>query len=125
MLLIHPGDKPLSMEHQTNSVESLFENAGNYLETRIDLLKLKAVDKSSDAFSSLAYRLIMLLLLFTIMIFFGVGIALLIGDALGKTSYGFFAVGGLFSITGIVVYIFRKQWIKEPFGNLFVKELLN
>ncbi|HRH48186.1 MAG TPA: hypothetical protein PLP23_05530 [Panacibacter sp.] len=113
------------MEHQKNSVESLFNNAGDYFETRIDLLKLKGIDKSSDAFSLLAYRLIMLLIFFTVLVFFGVGLALLTGDALGKTAYGFFVVGGLYSITGMVLYLFRKQWIKEPLSNLFIKKMLN
>lgn len=113
------------MEHETNSIESLFENAGNYIESSINLIKLKAIDKSSGAFSTLGYRLIILLVLFTVIIFSGVGIALFIGDALGKDYYGFLIVSGFYFITGVVLCVFRKQWIKEPLDNLFVKELLN
>lgn len=112
------------MEQQTNAVESLFENAGSYLETTVDLIKLKAVDKSSDAFSLMALKLIILLIVLIVIVFSGVGIALFIGEITGKTYYGFFAVAGFYIVTGIILYIFRKQWIREPFSNLFVQELL-
>jgi len=34
----------------------LFENAGKYIETNIDLFKLKAIDKSATAFSGIIYK---------------------------------------------------------------------
>ena len=113
------------MDHQPTAAEKLFENTGIYIETSMDLLKLKTVEKSSGIFSSLVYRLIIMLTVLVVLLFLGVGIALFIGDELGRNYYGFFAVAGFYCIAGIVVYLFRKKWILERFSNLFVTEMLN
>lgn len=113
------------MENQISTVESLFENAGKYIETNVNLLKLKAVDRSANAFSAIFYKLIIMLVVFSVVIFIGVGLALWLGELFGKTYYGFFTVAGLFIITGILLYAFRKELLKQSFSNLFVKEILN
>ena len=46
------------MENQPNTIGSLLESAGDYLETRVDLLKLKTLDKSSDIISSFVSTLL-------------------------------------------------------------------
>lgn len=51
------------MEQEHNSFELLFEKTCDYLDTRIELTKLKAVDKTSDLISSLTTRLIIFFLL--------------------------------------------------------------
>ena len=48
------------MEQQSNHIETLFEKAGDYLETRIEITKLKTAEKSSDVISSLVTRLILI-----------------------------------------------------------------
>ena len=52
------------MEKQPNTIGALFDDAGDYLETRLDLLKLQAIDKSSDAASSIVSGLTILISLF-------------------------------------------------------------
>jgi len=82
------------METQTNSFESLFERAGEYFETRLELVKLKSVDKSSDIISSVISKLTIILIILFSIIILSVGLALWIGDEIGKSYYGFFIVGG-------------------------------
>ena len=110
---------------QQNAIESLFHNAAGYIDTNIELLKLKAVDKSSDAFAAIIYKLVVFILLFSVLIFAGVGLALWLGDLLGKTYYGFFIVAGVCIVACILFYIFRNEWLKKPFSNTFIKEVLN
>ena len=44
--------------HVKDNIESLFKKTGDYIETRADLYKLKAIDKSTDVLSSLLSKLI-------------------------------------------------------------------
>lgn len=107
--------KNLKMENPVkDNLESLFERAGDYLETRIDLYKLKAVDKSSDIISSLVSKLIVLMAFFLCTIIVNIGIGLLLGELLGKTYYGFFVLAGVYLIIGIIFNSMRKKWFKDP-----------
>ena len=77
------------MEDQKNQLELLFEKATDYVETRLDLFKLKATQKSTDVISSLASRLILILIVTLIVFMVNIGLALLLGEVLGKSYYGF------------------------------------
>ena len=113
------------MEYKANSFEALFERAGDYFETRIELLKLKSADKTSDAVSSFASGLAVFFVFSFSVIILSIGLALWIGDAIGTSYYGFFIVGGAYFIIGLIVYLFRKQLIKRAVANSFIDKVLN
>jgi len=117
--------KEMETDNKTSSVESLLESFRNYLETRIDLLKLKAIDKSSGLISSIAAIVCVLLIAFIFIVLLNIGIALLLGDLLGKAYYGFFIVAAFYALIGIILYSSRDKWIKTPIINGLVKSLLD
>ena len=113
------------MENQVrDNVESLFERAGEYLETRIDLYQLKAVDKSSDILSTLVSKLIVMLVFVMFIFMINIGIALLLGQVLGGSYYGFFALAGLYLITGLIFISMRKKWFKAPLTDMIIQKFL-
>jgi hypothetical protein len=113
------------MENKANSFEALFERAGDYFETRLELLRLKSVDKSSDAISSFASRLAVFFIFSFSVIILSVGLSLWIGEVIGKSYYGFFIVGGAYLIVGFIVYLLRRQLIKSTIANSFIDKVLN
>ena len=113
------------MENQSTPVESLIDRVKSYVETRIDLLRLKAIDKSSSFLSLLMAMLIVILVGFISIMLLSVGIALLLGDWLGSASYGFFIVAGLYLITGLVLYSSRDKLLKSPIANSMIKKLMD
>ena len=117
--------KEMETDNKTSSVESLLESFRNYSETRIDLLKLKAIDKSSGILSSIVSIICVVLILFIFIVLLNIGIALLLGDLLGKAYYGFFIVAAFYAIIGIILYSSRDKWIKTPIINGLVKSLLD
>jgi len=113
------------MENEPNAIGSLFETAGDYLETRIDLLKLKTVDKSSDVISSLVSNFAILLIITFAIFILNIGLSFWLGSLLGETWYGFFAVGGFYAVLAIVLIIFKKKWLKGPLNDVIVNKMLN
>lgn len=113
------------MENQPNAIGSLFESAGDYLETRVDLLKLKAVNKSSDIVSSVVSRLVICLIITFGIFILNIGLSIWLGAVLGKIWYGFFAVGGFYILLAVVLTIFKGKWLKGPVNDLIVKKMLN
>ena len=113
------------MENKLNdNIESLFERAGEYIETRIDLYKLKAVDKSSDVLSSVISKMIVLLVFVMFIFIINIGIALLLGELLGKSWVGFFVLAGFYLITGIIFNYMRKKWFKGPIADKMIQKFL-
>jgi uncharacterized membrane protein YidH (DUF202 family) len=113
------------MENRPTAIGSLFESAGSYLETRIDLLKLKTVDKSSEVVSSLVSSLIILLIIAFGIFILNIGLSIWLGHVMGQMWYGFFAVGGFYTALAIVLTIFKSKWLKGPLNDIIVKKLIN
>lgn len=113
------------MENKATSVEELFEKLRDYADTRVDLLKLKSINKVSGFMSSLIASLVVVVLLCSVLLCLTIGIALLIGSALGATFWGFFIVGALYLIIGLVLYSKRGKLIKTPISNKLIKELID
>jgi hypothetical protein len=108
----------------SNNVEVLIEKAGDYLETRFDLLKLRAADRSADIISSFASKLIVLLVMSVFFIILNIGIAIYVGELTGKLYYGFFIVAGFYFIAGLIFYQMRHRWLKNPFADKLVQKML-
>jgi len=112
------------MEENTKILESLIESATEYGKTSIELVKLKALDKTTDIVSSLIPFSVVIILLITFLLFLNLGIALWLGEILGKPFYGFFAVAGFYILTGIIIHFFLNKWIKRIVGDFFVRRML-
>src|SRR5437868_978524 len=113
------------MENKSNNVEELFEKFKDYADVRIKLLKLKGINKVSGFTSSLVTTLILLVLLWGILICLTIGLALLIGELVGRAYLGFFILGAVYFIIGLVLYSKREKLIKNRVSNKLIKELMN
>lgn len=112
------------MEENTNFVEELIEKTVDYGKSSLELAKLKALDKTSDAVSSILAYSIVIIVLCSFMLFLNVGLALWIGKILGEIYYGFFVVAGFYCVLAILIYFFLHKWIKNQIGNVFIKQVL-
>jgi hypothetical protein len=112
------------MEDKTNLLDSLLESATDYGITSFELIKLKALDKSTDIISSLIPFSFFILLIASFLLFLNLGIALWLGELLGKLYYGFFLVAGFYILAVIIIRFFLYEWIKKLVGNYFVKQML-
>ncbi|MEO5682391.1 MAG: phage holin family protein [Chitinophagaceae bacterium] len=112
------------MEASPNHFESLFSKAGEYAATRASLIKLKIADKTSDTVSDAAASVVIALFAVAFLLTLSVGLALLIGEWLGKNYYGFFIVAGVYGIAGIICHSNRKRLIKTPVSNFIIGKIL-
>jgi len=113
------------MEKEPNILGSLFEKATEYVDTNVELLKLKAVDKSSDVIVSVISAIVLLLLGLMIIILLNIGIAFWLGHLLGEVYYGFFIVAGFYFLVGLIFHFARHKLLKAPLTDLIIKKFLN
>jgi hypothetical protein len=112
------------MENTKEDLELLFEKTADYVETRVELLKLQAVDKTSDVVSSLVVMFIVTVIFSIVFFILNIGLALWIGRLLGKTFEGFFIIAGFYAIVGLLIYLLKATFIKTGISNLIIKKLL-
>ena len=113
------------MQDKINTVEALFEKTTDYVESRIELVKLQAVNKVTDVVSSLVSRLIIMIIVVLMIVVLNTGIAIWLGEVLGKMYYGFFCVAGFYLLLVIVLGLGRRNWLKKPVSNKLVRKMLN
>lgn len=110
-------------ESVSDNITMLIEDTGRYIEAKTELWKLKAVDKSAEAASSLVSQLIVCITVFIGIVALNTGIALLLGKWLGEAYYGFFIVAGFYFLLGLVIYLSRNSLIKTPLYNAVINKI--
>lgn len=113
------------MDSFATNKDILFEKIENYANTSIDLIKLNAIEKSADVFSSLTQLIVMFSVVAMFTLFVNIGISLYIGKILGVTYLGFIIVSAFYLLLAVLIYCFRKQFIKIPISNMIITKLLN
>ena len=113
------------MEDEETLIEPLFEKAEQYCNTSYELGKLKTVDKVANLSSTFVSRGFSVIIFLLFLSAANVGIALWLGDLLGKSYYGFFCVAGFYAIFGSALHIFIRNWIKKWISNSIITNMLN
>jgi hypothetical protein len=105
-------------------IESLFSQSKDYIDTRLELYKLKLVDKTSGVASSIISGVVLFVIFFIFFIVLNIGIALLIGDLVGKSYLGFLILAVLYAIVGFIIFSKRDKIFKDPVTKLIIGKFL-
>lgn len=112
------------MEEPTGLIESLIEKSEQYGKTTLKLLKLKTLNKSANIASDLVSWLIVIIFAVLFFLILNIGVALWIGELLGKSYYGFFIISGFYAFLTLLFIVFRKQLVKKPLNNTIITQVL-
>lgn len=112
------------MEQQATAFKDLFTDAGEYLETKAALVKMKAVDKSAAFISSFASKAVMYIFLLLALLFVNIGIALWLSKLMQHSFAGFFCMAGFYVLLTIIFWLGRKRFIKYPMQDAIIKKLM-
>lgn len=112
------------METPTTLIEELYERGEAYSKTTFELAKFKALESTTVVVTALIWRLSVIVMLALFALVLNIGIALWLGELLGKSYYGFFIVAGFYLLAGIVFHFFLLSWIKKPVSDLIITQAL-
>ena len=112
------------MESPVDALTSLFERVEDYSKTTIELYKLRLIETATNVVTSLISRMSVLLVFSLFLLVFSTGIALFLGELLGKIYYGFFVVAGFYLLAGIVMHFFLGNWIKGSVSESIIRQTL-
>jgi fatty acid desaturase len=111
------------MEDNPNLIESLLERATDYGKTSYELVKLKVLDKATEASSRVIFKSVVLSLFITFLLFVNLGLALWLGEILGKLYWGFLVVAAFYGFVGIVFHFLMHKWFKNLISNYIIKQV--
>lgn len=111
------------MENESHKevLESLLDRTKDYFETRMNLVKLKVVKKTSGIVSNVMSKVVLGIIFTFFILMLNIGIGLWLGEIFHKNYYGFFALAGFYLIVGLIVFLGRNTWIRTPIANSIIK----
>lgn len=112
------------MEDNSTLIESLLERAIEYGKTNYELVKLNVIDKTTNGISSFVPNTVVFLVLSSMLLFFNLGVAFLLGKILGEFFYGFFIVSAFYAFVAFIMYFFLRKWVKRVFCDYLINQIL-
>ena len=112
------------MEKNERMFESLLEKAEDFGLTSVELVKLRAVDKTAEVVSSIIPYSVAFVLGASFMVFLNLGIAFWLGEILGQFYYGFFLVAAFYVLMVLMFHFFIHKRMKRYICDSIIEQLL-
>lgn len=102
---------------------SIVDQIKEYVETRITLLKYKAIDQATNIAASVIAYAILAVLGLLILLFASVTLGLGLGAVLGSYWAGFGCVTLIYIILAVLVLVLKAKYIEAPLIGFFISKL--
>lgn len=113
------------MEDTFSKVEEMTDNFRDYVQNRIDQVKLGAAEKGSGMLSNTLSGVILLVTLLFFGIFSGMALGFALAAWTGMTWLGFLLVAVLYGIIGILTWTVWRKRIRDRIMNKMIQELFD
>lgn len=111
------------MEDIRKPADDLADTAKEYIEIKIDEIKLSTAAKLSLALGRIFTLMTIIIAAFMVLIVVSFGVILLIGEATGKYSTGAFIVAAAILALSAGILLFREKLFTDTFVKLFIRLL--
>lgn len=100
-----------------------FQKIKEYIDTQVDLIKLKVLAKSSRILSSLVLDITKVLLVLMMIFFFSLALGFWLSELLDSFSLGFLATGGIFLIILLLVGLLEPK-LEAKIMDITIKKVI-
>jgi len=112
------------MEDQKFSFSGTFEKAKEYIETRVELLKLRMIAQSSKVIGAIILDVSKIILVLFIVFFLSLALGFYFGELFESYSLGFLTTGGIFLLILLLIRAFEVK-LEKIFMNISVTRFLS
>lgn len=106
---------------EPSNIEQIGELVREWAENRIEATKLRFKSINIKVLASFAKLLLPGLCLFLMLLFASIGIVWVLNESFNSYYIGYFIVAVFYLLLGILIYIFREEWIVRPLSNILIK----
>jgi len=111
------------MEGPMTGMHELAAAAKEYVNTRVDSVKLKAAEKTSLIISDLVAGAIVAVVFLFVLAFASIAGAMALSAWIGKPWIGFLIVAGIYLFIGIITWSAKERMIRIPVMNKIIHQL--
>ncbi len=108
------------MQPEKTHLEDVADKAHEYLNTRLDIGKLKAMEYGAVAFAAVLGRLILLMIGFCALIFASIALAIYLSVITRNVWMGCLIVSGLYLLLILILKLNKKRLLDTPLANIFI-----
>lgn len=113
------------MGNTSNRIETLFERIEEFGKTSFELYKLRTISKTAKIISSFITNATVIILISISLFFASIGLAIWLGEILGKSYLGFLCVSSFYFLLGLIVFFFMSKFIRRKVSNSIISQTLN
>lgn len=113
----------MEQQEQKFSFSESFNKSKAYIETQVELAKLRAISRASRIIGSLIVDASKVLLGLLIVFFLSMALGFYLGEVLGSNSLGFLATGGVFILVVFLIRVLEPN-IETAFTNITIKKVM-
>ncbi|MCW3075929.1 MAG: phage holin family protein [Bacteroidetes bacterium] len=111
------------MENTTTLHEHTIKgDVEDYIETKIDLIKLKTIDKTGSAVSGIIVGVVSAILGLFILQFLSFSAAYAISSATGHPYLGFLCVAGFYILLTVLLILLKEKLVTMPIINALLSK---
>lgn len=111
------------MEKLFTKAEDLASNIKDYVNARIDALKLNAAEKTSGIIANFVARIMVIIFLFFFVGLGSIALSLVLGLWIGNAWIGFLIVGLFYLLLALIVWATRDKLIRLPVMNAIIQQM--
>lgn len=104
-------------------MEELIGTIKEYVNARIESVKLGVAEKSSAVIATLVAGAVALVVFFGFLVFTGIALSIGVGMWTGKMWLGFLIVACLYLLIGVIIWKARMRLIRTPLMNAILHQL--
>ena len=110
------------MEDQSK-IQQIYQHVEQYVATTAELYKLKAFQKVAKVATSVITSVLMAFFGILFLLFVSIGLAVYLGEVMGRMHYGFMIVAGIYLLLAIIIYALSARVLKDKFNTMIVRQI--
>ena len=111
------------MDKPKPEMEEIVEDLKSYINTNLELYKMKATEKGAEIASQAIINIIMGVMASMALLFVSLALAFSLSAYFDKMYLGFLIVGGLYALIGFVIYLSKDTWLKGTLVDNIIKSV--
>ncbi len=109
------------MEQEESHLHDITQKANEYLNSKLELGRLQAIEYTSIAYGTIISKLVLLGIGFLVLLFLSLGLAALISMYSGIAWLGYMVITGTYLLIFIILYTSHKRGLFARFTNQFIQ----
>lgn len=111
------------MENTFAKAEDLAEHVKEYINNRMDAVKLNTAEKSSKLAATVIASVVVAMFFISFLFFASIALAFVFSKLTGGLWWGFLIVGGIYLLLGAIVWALKERILQLPIMNALLQQL--